>query len=355
MAKAAPTIHDLTRECFRESTLDLPSQLPSAPPGVVDAGQVRHGRFQGRMPEVDWRGLGSLRARSRLWRKAHHKRWHYVGITSPDVFVGLAIVDVGWCMTAFAYVFDRLLGRVVFNWEQVGAPWLSGRVNDRPVTGALARYRGLGADFSITHTDGDVLRVAGRVDRLRVEAELALSEGAPILVATGPVEGGLGHSTHKTSALPVSGTLELEGCTWSLDQATACLDSSNGMLARDTAWRWACAHRPGLGFNLQQGYFGDQENALWLAGELIPLGAAQFEFDEGDPLAPWRVRTEDGLLDLRFEPQGARAAHTNVIVAASRYVQPVGLFQGTVRRSPHATPVRVQDLLGVTEDHHSRW
>ena len=56
----------------------------------------------------------------------------------------------------------------------------------------------------------------------------------------------------------------------------------------------ACAQSPGLGFNLQQGYFGEHENALWLDGRLIPLGAAQFDFDPRQPLAPWRIRTSDG-------------------------------------------------------------
>ena len=44
-----------------------------------------------------------------------------------------------------------------------------------------------------------------------------------------------------------------------------------------------------------------------------------------------------------------------LVIAASRYIQPVGLFEGTVRPSPTAPARPIKDLLGVTEDHHSLW
>jgi len=94
---------------------------------------------------------------------------------------------------------------------------------------------------------------------------------------------------------------------------------------------------------------------LWLDGEPIPLGAAEFQFDPQAPLAPWSVRTDCGLLDLRFDPQGARCADRDLGVAASRYIQPVGVFSGTVRRKPNGPATVVSDLLGVTEDHRSVW
>src|SRR5690606_28747478 len=126
---------------------------------------------------------------------------------------------------------------------------------------------------------------------------------------------------------------------------TASVDSSNGLLARDTAWRWASAHNHRLGFNLQQGYFGHQENALWLDGALRPLGAAQFAFDPAQPLHPWRIYTDDGLLDLQFRPEGARQDRRNVGVAASSYIQPVGTFHGWVRVSSAAPAIPVDGLL----------
>jgi hypothetical protein len=97
------------------------------------------------------------------------------------------------------------------------------------------------------------------------------------------------------------------------------------------------------------------ERGLELDSALIALGAAQFEFDATQPLQPWRVHTDDGRLDLRFTPEGARQADIDLGVVASHYVQPVGTFEGWVRAAPADPPRPVQGLLGVTEDHRSAW
>lgn len=329
--------------------------LPQAPATAVLRGQLCTGRYQGHLAEVDWRDLHDLSGRSALWRRLHHKRWVYVGAAVPQGFIGLAVVDLGWATTAFAYVFDAQQGRVLHEWSQMGLPGLSGGVSARPLVGCEAWFSGLQGELRVEQQRAGELQVRVSSRRWQVQMSLDLASAPPVLLALGPVHQGLAHSTHKTSALAVQGEMRLDGARWVLDGGWAALDASNGILAHDTAWRWASAHRHGLGFNLQQGYFGDQENALWLDGRLLPLGAAQFEFDASQPLAPWRVRTACGQLDARFEPVAARAAHRNLGWIASRYVQPVGRFHGSVR--PEGEPVAqpFEGLWGVTEDHASRW
>ena len=334
---------------------DLPPSLPPAPPAVVHEGLAAVGRYQGRIARIDWSGLIAAQQHGGLWRWAHHKRWQYVGIASPELFIGVAVVNLGWCMTAFAYVFHRFRRRIIVDWSQDGLPALSGRVTDAPIDDMSTAFRGPGASISLQHLAGDVLALRVRAANLTLRADLDLATAPPVMVAVGPVEGGVMHSTHKTSAMAVRGEVDVDGLRWDLGEAHACLDSSDGLLARDTAWRWASAHRPGLGFNLQQGYFGNMENTLWLDGEPLPLGAADFQFDAQQPLEPWTLRTDCGLLDLRFEPQGARCADRDLGVAASRYIQPVGLFSGEVRRTRHGPSQAVTGLLGVTEDHRSVW
>jgi hypothetical protein len=220
--------------------------------------------------------------------------------------------------------------------------------------GADAWFRGHRARLSLQHGDDDVLTLSVRTPAMKVQVELSLA-AAPLLLAVGRVEGGVAHATQKSSALPVAGWLNVRGRRFDLAKAVACVDSSNGLLARDTDWRWASAHGAKVGFNLQQGYFGSNENALWLDGQLIPLGAARFEFDPQQPMAPWKIRTDDGLLNLVFTPEGARQEDRNLLIASSHYVQPVGTFSGTVRASHNAQARRITRLLGVTEDHRSRW
>ncbi len=327
--------------------------MTPTPDTVVRHGQPAHGRYVGRIARIDWSPLQPRPGW--LWRRLHHKRWQYVGLGNEAVFVGVAIVDVGWASSAFAYLFDRRRRELLADWSQDGLPGLQAQVSDAPLTGTQAWFRGPGARLSLQHSSGDRLHLRVATRALRLEAELQLQAMAPPLLAVGPIAGGLAHATQKTSALPVQGWAEAGGQRFGLDGAWAAVDASNGLLARDTAWRWASAHRPDVGFNLQQGYFGHQENALWLDGQPVPLAAAHFAFDATRPMAPWHVHTEDGLLDLTFTPEGARAADKNLGLAASHYVQPIGCFSGTVRASKTATPRQVRDLLGVTEDHRSRW
>lgn len=328
--------------------------IPTFPDSVVrDDGQPAHGRYAGRIARFDWSGLAARR--SWLWHKLHHKRWHYVGLGDEHCFIGVAIVDVGWTCTAFAYLFDRRRRHLLADWSQDGLPCLQAGVSDAPLADARAWFRGPAARLELVHQGDDSLRLSVRTRALRIEAQLDLDAMPAPLLAIGPIEGGIAHATQKTTALAVLGWAEAEGQRFDLDGAWAAVDASNGLLARDTAWRWASAHRHDIGFNLQQGYFGSQENVLWLDGRPVALGAARFEFDAARPMTPWRVSTEDGLLDLVFTPEGARAENRNLGFAASHYVQPVGTFAGWVKPSTDAAPRRVEQLLGVTEDHRSRW
>ena len=106
---------------------------------------------------------------------------------------------------------------------------------------------------------------------------------------------------------------------------------------------------------MQAGYFGANENVLWLNGKIIPLAAAQFDFNAHDPFAPWHISTGDGMLELDFRAEGARREDRNLLIAASSYVQPIGTFNGWVRATPNSAKVAIKQLVGVTEDHRSRW
>ena len=331
------------------------SVLPAPPTSVVIGGAPAWGRYAGFIDRVEWDALQGEWGRSWLWRRLHHKRWQFIGIAARQVYVEIAVVDLGWAVTAFTYVFDRARKEVVVDWHQDGVPSLQGHVSDQPVKGARTWFRGWRSGLLMQHDGRDELQLRVRVPGMRLHAELSTADAAPFLLAVGPIENGLGHATQKSPALPVEGWLSVKGRRFELGHAVACIDSSNGLLARETHWRWACAHSPEVGFNLQQGYFGDNENALWLDGRLIPLGLARFDFDARSPMTPWRIQTDDGLLDLLFTPEGGRQADRNMGFAASHYVQPVGTFDGWVKPHADAEPVPVRHLLGVTEDHHSRW
>lgn len=327
--------------------------LPQAPKTVLDGlGQPHMGRFSGQLAQIDWSGLQAPYQRSRWWKHFHHKRWQYVALATEQLFCGIAIVDLGWTNTAFAYAFDRRLGKEVASFSQDGIPGLSCKVGDG--VGEPCHFKFLRNRISM-QCHSQQFHLYLDCGPFQIDAQFDMQGSAPLLLAVGPIERGAVHATQKSSGCRLHGSVKIEGKHYDLQDGVASFDYSNGLLARDTEWRWASAHDLEVGFNLQQGYFGQQENVLWLDGQLYPLGKAQFDFDLVNPLMPWHITTDDGLLDLHFQPQGARHENKNLLVASSRYVQPIGTFSGWVKAHAQASARRIDDLVGVTEDHRSRW
>jgi len=327
--------------------------LPAAPARLVGAdGQPLLGRYAGQTGPIDWTGLAAPFARRRLWRRFHHKRWHYVALCTERVFCAVAIVDLGWACTAFAYAFDRGDGDMLANFSQDGLPGRSARLADH--AGGDSWFRRGGDRIAIDSDGAGRYELSLRCEFLEIDA--AFGPGAaPLLLATGPVARGSVHATQKSSGMPLTGEVRTWREEYDLAGGVASFDYSNGLLARETAWRWASAHSLDMGFNLQAGYFRGHENALWLDGEVHALAPAHFLYDSSDPLAPWHIFTEDDLLELHFTPEGARRDNKKNWFAASRYLQPVGTFSGWVRSAPDQPKRIVTQMMGVTEDHSSRW
>jgi hypothetical protein len=167
------------------------------------------------------------------------------------------------------------------------------------------------------------------------------------------------NTTEKRALLAVRGEVKLAGTRHSLDGGLGGYDYTHGLLARRTAWRWAFAQgvaRSGerVAFNLVEGFVGEPECALWAYGQLHPLAEGRFSFDAASPVSPWKVGTADGSVDLEFSPGGAHVEHKNFGVLASRFIQPMGVYRGTIRVDGHP-PLELDEVLGVTEDQDILW
>ena len=294
------------------------------------------------MDDVAWRGLAAPFARGRIWTGLHAKRWHYAGVISESAFAAVAVVDLGWVASAFAYCFDRRARRLRADCSWLGAPVVAATVATRPGSGARSVFA-VGGDW----------HVVGRGPGFAMDAHLDAGAAPPSLCAIAPIQDGVASCTHKTTNLPARGWVEAGGERLSLDGGWGSLDQTSGLLARDTHWRWAAAAGPRIGLNLSAGFMGDSENAVWVDGRLHRLAGAKFELDVSDPERPWHIRTAEGALELTFTPDGLRRQDKDLVVAASRYVMPFGTFRGRLRLGGVEVPVT--DLPGVTEHHVARW
>ena len=325
--------------------LSVEPHLPSAPRApVADDGTILFGRYLGHTGSIDWARAG----RSRLWQFLHAKRWQYASIIGRDCVTAVAIVDLGWATTAFAYLFDRLRRRVLADVSLVGLPRSSDLVADHAGPGARSCFRRGAIELSIEHA-GEGWTVVVRSPALTLEANLVAGPIWATVCAIGRVPRGVANCTHKTHGLTATGNARAGDADFRLDGCLGALDHTSGLLARETTWRWASGASASNAINLVEGFHEPFENALWRDGRVVSIGPVAFTRDATDPMATWRIRANDGSVDLVFVPEGVRSQNKNLGFATSRWIQPLGTYSGTVLGTA------IDPLSGVLEDHAARW
>ncbi|MGB8931000.1 MAG: DUF2804 domain-containing protein [Anaeromyxobacteraceae bacterium] len=338
--------------------------LPAAPAEAIGSDGAPHfGAFAGSLDRVALERASRRGVPGAIQRIAREKRWTYLFAASDEAMVAAAIVEAGWFAAGFAWVLDRSSGTLVFDRSVPGLPGLNARVDDRMGQDARATFSGAGLSM-------EVRRNVERYEWTMVSpggfrAELALSGAAApapfVLVA--PVSGPGVRVTQKAGGLAATGAIQVGRRTLRLDGGTGGVDTTQGLLARETSWRWAfgTGRSPGgapIAFNLAEGFGGvppgdPGENALLAGSGTVRLPPVTFAFDRKAPRSPWRVTAADGSVDLAFAPVAVHREVKNLLVLRTRFAQVAGTFTG--RLLTESGPMEVSSLPGVVEDHWAVW
>jgi len=295
--------------------------------------------------------------RGRLWQATHAKRWIYCAVADDSVFAACAVVSLGYAATAIVFALDRATGTMLVDKSALGpgpvASFSDGGVGARRGQFKLGRTR---ADLG---DSGMVVDIAGDGDgslptHFFVEAE---ADGPPPISAVVPIEGGYANATEKR-VRRASGEIVAGGKRFVLDGAVLALDHTSGFLARHTAWRWALAlgqtDRGTLfAMNLVEGFVGEAECGVWIGDELHAVGEGRFEYRAEDPSQDWHVTTTCGAVDLRFRPAAVHSEDKDMLIVRSKFVQPVGAWEGTVRVAGETHVI--SGVPGVTEHQDVLW
>lgn len=330
--------------------------LSAVPSSAVDpiTRAPRFGSYRGSLGTVDYRHF----ALGRVRRTLSTKRWLYLGIATDDLFVAAAVVDLGYASTTFAYVFDRQAGRNIASASVFGHPFathVTTALDDR----RLADFRLGGTRVSITRDSSHTIALEAKYTDLEIRARFATLDAPAGIVAIAPLPGGLVNTTQKRTLLPVTGDIVVRGRRQSLDGAFGGYDYTNGLLERHTAWKWAFllgrtnAGAP-VALNLVEGFVGEPECAVWLDRDVHGVGEGRIEFDRANPLRPWRIRTADDAVDLRFDARDFHAERKNLGLVRSSFIQAVGSYSGSIRLAGQP-PIEIGHALGVAEDQDVLW
>ncbi|MFW6209633.1 MAG: DUF2804 domain-containing protein [Spirochaetota bacterium] len=171
----------------------------------------------------------------------------------------------------------------------------------------------------------------------------------------------------KINCMPAEGWMRAEGDKYRFAPETSfgVLDWGRGHWTYRNRWYWASASGlvDGVPFGFNFGYgFTDRspasENMLFYGGQegfrAHKLEEVRFEFDAENYLKPWAVHSNDGRVELVFEPTVNRAGRFNLLLIESDQKQVFGYYRGRVVLDD-GRELKVENLAGFAEDVFNRW
>lgn len=333
---------------------------------INTSGQPSFGVFADGVKEINHLDYDLRNAMDRrlgkLAKRLKYNQFQFIGLTSPELIVGIAIVDLKFASNCFVYAYQPSTEKFEeFSFIQLFSR--NTQMSAKPNEGSAVFSKG----------NNKVTINATRTPRLRaVNVELAsgfkidaiIDETAnynPLaMCARAGYTGWV--FTQKATALVCNGSVNWGEDEFDLEKigALASVDWSAGYMRRETSWNWgslSCKLNDGrrLGFNLAAGVneTGFTENALWIDGDLHKVDMVDFRFDRYHPDHAWALRSNDGKIHLSFEPAGQRKEKKNMVVAASNFTQHFGRFYGDIKINDEV--IHLDGVWGFTEDHYAKW
>ncbi|WP_319756326.1 DUF2804 domain-containing protein [uncultured Sphaerochaeta sp.] len=167
----------------------------------------------------------------------------------------------------------------------------------------------------------------------------------------------------KVNCLPAKGNIRrgmeheelLSGEAWGV------LDWGRGRWTYTNTWYWASASTlvENVPFGLNLGYgFSDRstasENAIFYNGKIHKLGTVEFVFSREELSKAWRIKDDQGRLNMVFTPVVDRSSKTNFIVIQSQQHQLFGYFSGTCILDD-GSEIAIKEVPGFAEEVYNRW
>lgn len=333
---------------------------------IQPTGSPRYGLLKEPVADVNYLDFdlrsNMNRRRSRFARRWAFNQFQFIGLLSPELIVGCAIVDLGLVSNAFVYFYDVQADQYAefsflrpFGWgTRMETSPDSGRCsfvagNNRFTISADARERS--RTLNVELSGGERIRAV-------------LSEPTdfePLRVCSRAGYAGWVY-TQKAAGLKVKGSVKSLGRSWDLSAQTfGTCDWSAGFMRRETFWNWGCLAGVGrdgqtVGMNLAAGVneTGVTENGFWCGGQFTKVDMVDFRFERDAPLEPWTMQSADGRVDLKFQPLGKRSERIHAGLIASNFNQMFGHYDG-VLRPVSGPPVHLSGVPGFAEDHYAKW
>ncbi len=293
----------------------------------------------------EWDGTKAWKS-TRRWQR---KSWIFAGAYSAEIYVGFAIVDAGFLGKAFCYVYFPQSGQILEHGTDRPFAFSSDFNADLNSHWKLGRYE--------IYSQGDEMyfKFTGKKFSLNMQCRNN-DNGLSFLC---PSSGGKRpfHFTYKNLLLPTKINLTANGQNKEYRDLYAGLDFSKGYPPKHTNWNWTSftgilEDGTPVGINVVDQFNKNMENVIWIDKERILIGDVNYSYSKPAEKSEWRVRSENGNLELTMIPKGNRKEHINLKLLKSKFIQVFGTIEGRIN---HNGVWKNLTGYGVMEEHEAIW
>ncbi|MCR4880202.1 MAG: DUF2804 domain-containing protein [Bacilli bacterium] len=302
--------------------------------------------------------------------KSRIKEWDYYYFGDEEYGVALTIADNSYMALISASVLDFKEKK---EWTKSYMKWFTGGSLCLPSTsedGDLEAEEENKYNFKFINKNGErhlVCYLKNLRDSYDFHCDLVVKKNndKSMVIAT-PFKGHPRHFYYnqKINLLSAKGEFKFGPITHKFNNALGVLDWGRGVWTYSNTWYWASLNgtykKHLVGFNLGYG-FGDtsaaSENMFFYDDKAYKLEDVKFNIPTKDGkdnyLEKWTFSSENGDIDLVFEPLIDRYSNTNALIIQSNQHQVFGKFSGTIK--VEGNTYSFDNLIGFAEKVKNRW
>ena len=304
---------------------------------------------------VGWSRTPLHRTNLRGWGRK--KRWEYWAVQSPEMVLAVTVSDLDYAGLHAVWFLDP---HGVEHAASALTPPKPLALPELPGGGAVSVSAG---DLDIKlEPNADGMRIIARTPQLHADITITRPTGHQSMAVVVPWSDKRFQYTVKENTLPARGTVTTAGASYEFgEDSWATWDFGRGKWPYRITWNWGSGSgRVGdhvIGLQVGGAWTdgtGSTENALMVDGVTHKISEELlWSYRTDDWMAPWRITSASGAVDLRFEPSYVRSDHTELGVIGNYTHQCFGTWSGSVRIGEREWSV--DGLRGWAEEVRNRW
>lgn len=304
---------------------------------------------------IGWSRTPMHRTNLRGWGRK--KRWEYWAVQSPEMVLGVTVSDLDYAGLHAVWFLDP---QGIEHAASALTPPKALAMPDIAGGGPVAVAAG-GLEVNLEPTEVG-LRLFARTPDLTADIAITRPPRHQSMAVVVPWSDRRFQYTVKENTLPARGTVTTAGASYEFgEDSWATWDFGRGKWPYRITWNWGSGsgmvgdHVIGLqvGGAWTDGT-GSTENALMVDGVTHKISEElRWDYRTDDWMAPWRITSASGAVDLGFEPTYVRSDRTELGVIGNDTHQCFGTWSGGAHIGDELWSV--DGLHGWVEEVRNRW